>query len=247
MKVDLSKYDLTSCSTHPYLSVEARGEMFHVYEGAFGKRYRYFRIRSDSSIGEMCREFRERYFVRNEYRYTYYEDGQELFKAAEQADGVKKLSGVRAYYKYWNKFSDREKAATRLVVIPHFRALREWYRLKYAEMLGEKSGELVNRKVREAYVRQWNRKLLEEMELYLQPPVPPVKFSLLSMAHAHELSKFYRWVSRKRLAIPSDVKVNKVKLVFNWVMNNPAIASVIGAVALPIGTWIVKLVIHIFR
>ncbi len=245
MEVDLSRFDLNTGAVHPYLAVVPKGGMFYVYEGAFGTRYRYFRIRSDSKVGELCRLFWERYFVKNEYRHTYYEDGQELFAAAERAGGISKLSGLRAYYKYWNSFSKQQKRETRLVVIPHFKGLKEWYGLQCVEMLRKKRSEFVNRKVKEAYIRQWNRKLVEEMELYLQAPVPPVKFSVLSMGHAHELNKFYRWISRKRLATAPGSKNSTIRLVWNWIMNNPVSASFIGGtIGLIVGTWVAK-ILHI--
>lgn len=230
MDIDLSKFDLETGAVHPYQDVVFVGGKFFAYEGAFGKRYRYFEIAADSGAGELCREFWERYYVRNEHRFSYYEDGQTLFSLAERERGVVILAGVKAYYKYWDHFTDQDKLRTNFNVIPYYKALREWYRLRFREMMEKNQRRFLNKEIKEALIQQWIDKLLQEIEVYLQPPAPPVMFSILSMAHTYELSKFHRWVAIKRCRKTTRAYLKLVGRMAVWIMNNATMAAIIGGV-----------------
>jgi hypothetical protein len=241
MEIDLSKFNLDAGSTHPYQDIVLREGMFLVYEGAFGKRYRYFEIPAGSSSGEACRAFYNRYYLRNEHRFSYAEDGQVLMSLAEADDDIVKLSGVDAYYKYWNHFTEEDKLNTHFNVIPFFKALKEWYRLRFADALEKNRGHFVNAEIKRALIQQWADKLLQEMTLYLEPPVPPRRFSVLSMPHVRELGEFYNWVAAKHRRNARGVYLKSLSRVGAWIVNNTMMATIIGGIiALVIGTILLR-------
>lgn len=70
MDVDLSKFDIDAAAVHPYLLISPKKNLYIVYEGAFGKRYQYFEIPANSEAGQMCKDYYEKYVIRNERRYN---------------------------------------------------------------------------------------------------------------------------------------------------------------------------------
>jgi len=243
MDIDLSKFDLEAAAVHPYLSVVPKGERFEVYEGAFGKRYQYFSIPTNSEAGRLCGEFYENYIVRNGHRFNYYEDGTKMLSAAKKEQSVYWVKGPDAYLKYWDSLADEEKRKTHFNVIPHFGALKEWFRLRCNHLAWNENSRLLTQVEMDALKKKQLDGLLKEIEVYLQPPVAPMKFSLLSMSHAYELHKFYKWIEQKRKRPRVLAYVFKtVSKLWSWIMNNPMVATILGGIiALLIGTWIMKL------
>jgi len=241
MEFDLSKFDLEAGSTHPYQDIVLKDGIFYMYEGAFGKRYRYFEIPIKGITGEACADYYNKYYVRNEHRFSYIEDVRVLISLAEADDKLVKLSGVKAYYKYWNHFTEENKLHTHFNVIPYFEALKEWYRLRLADMLVKNRAHFVNRDVKNALVQQWGDKLLQEMSVYLTPPVHPVRFSVLSMPHVRELGKFYKWVAAKHRKKAPGGMLRLVARIGVWVLNNPTTSAIIGGfIVLLVGTVLLK-------
>ncbi len=208
MEVDLTKFNLQGFGTHPYFKAIHQNKKYFIYEGAIGaNRYQYFEIPEKAKAGLLCKKFNEKYIERNEPRFNFYDDVEEIILQVQNEKKIIKLNGLEAYYKYWASHSDEEKARTHFNVIPHFEALKEWFSLRLPEFIEINQIHYIDDEIREIEIKKVKRELLTTIEGYLKPPVPPIKFSILSSAHVRELNRFYKY-----LKIEDPNKQNEIEM-----------------------------------
>ena len=67
MITELTKFPIKATAVHPYLKILNKNSNYFIYEGAIGNnRFQFFKVSIDSSAGKLCKEYDEKYNVRNE-------------------------------------------------------------------------------------------------------------------------------------------------------------------------------------
>jgi hypothetical protein len=207
MEIDLSVFDLKGSSGHHYFEIHPKNGEYYVFNGKFDENlYDYFIIPGATKAGELCKLFYEKYYIKNEKRFSLSSEADAILAEANKQTN-KKLTGDEAYHKYWNSLTVEEKLKIWFPNIPQFEALKDWYSLSLKAYLEENKSRLINDDVKKIAIEKWNKKYLTYVENALSSPYcPPV----ISIAHAKELYKFYRWFENNSAKPQNDALKNNL-------------------------------------
>lgn len=211
---DLKKYDLTTNNVSPYFpKPKLVGNEYCIYEGATGNnRFQYFKVSKKTNGGKLCKQFIEKYYLKNEYRHEYYADAQKLIEACK-IDAIDKMNGLDAYLKYWNDcYTEADKLMQNIYSIQHFEALKEWYGLRFEKYVQANENVYLNNDVKKADIERWKDEVAKEVKAFLQQSVRKDgrKYSAITSVQANELIKFYQWIIVKqdgiRIAVSDETR-----------------------------------------
>lgn len=121
MKIDLRKFSLQTAGIHPYFKIVPEDHTYHVFEGAIGNnRYQHLVIEKDSAGGELCKNYIEKYVVRNEHRFNVSDDIAAIIQTILNQEPIDRIAGLNAYRNYWFSLTEEERGSTYFnLVITH--------------------------------------------------------------------------------------------------------------------------------
>jgi len=224
---ELFNYDLVVSTVVPYFKFLDKGKQYQIYEGAIGvNRFQYFEVNKKSKTGKLCKDLEEKYYVKNERRYNFYDEVNVLIEQAKESAN-EKLTGLPAYLKYWNDcLSKVDKRNHNIFSILHVDALKEWFSLSIEKHIEENKDHYLEEEIRKADIRRFTNDIIVSVEVLLKSSERGGKLMIsnISSFHANELIKFYNWLKENS----NDTKQVKDELV----SNNPAMRPTITAYAI---------------